>query len=253
MLEGLDQAAGLRRLQQARALHLMAFPLDGGQDADWIAVRIAELARALRALGARPVVVDASGGRVMAALGLRARHDLADLLQGERAFDTVAQATPDGIWALRADRGLEAFVASGRPAQWLFSAFARLPQAFDALVLAMPSGELACLAAPEDVVPVIAVPGDDAGMARAYATVKDLATRFGYSRFAAAVGDARGAAASTAAARGAHARLATVARSFLDAEVSFAGRLPAEGDAGPALADLAQNLLHTAATPLSLH
>ncbi len=242
---GADQAAGLRRLRAAPSLHLMAFPVTEDGGARWIA----EVAHALRALGARPVVVDATRGRLVRAFGLQPRHELMDLLDGSLRFEAVAQPTADGVWVLRADRGLEAFVASGAPAQQLFTSFARLSQGFDALLLAMPAHELACLADPSAVAPVIGLPTHDAGMTEAYATVKALASRYGYSRFAAVVRDVPGAAS----ARGAHARLATVARSFLDAEVSFAGRLPAEGDAGPALADLAQNLLHTAATPLSLH
>ena len=243
--QGADQAAGLRRLRAASSLNLMAFPVGEEGSGHWIA----DVAHALRALGARPVVLDATRGRLAQAFGLQPRHELMDLLEGRLRFESVAQSTPDGVWVLRADRGLEAFVSSGAPAQDLFTGFARLSQGFDALLLAMPAAELASLADPTAVVPVIGMPSHDAGMTGAYATVKALASRYGYSRFAAVVREAPGAAT----ARGAHARLATVARSFLDAEVSFAGRLPAGGGDGPALADLAQNLLHTAATPLSLH
>lgn len=247
---GADQAAGLRALRTAQgAMHLMAFPVDSGADAGWIA----DLARALRALGARPVVVDASRGRVVNAFGLRPRYELMDLLEGARDFEAVAASTPDGVYVLRADRGLEAFAASGAPAQRLFSGFAGLSHGFDALLLAMPAQELACLADPAEVVPVIEVPSDDDGMARAYAQVKDLVRRFGYSRFAAAVRTPRGGRAGqgAVAARGAYARLATVARRFLGADILFAGRLAEDG--GADLADLAQNLLHATATPLALH
>lgn len=242
---GADQAAGLRRLRAAPSLHLMAFPVTEDGEAGWIA----QVAHALRSLGANPVVVDATRGRVVRALGLQARHELMDLLDGRLDFDAVARSTADGVWALRADHGLEAFVSCGTPAQRLFDGFARLPHGFDALLLAMPAHELASLASPSAVVPVIVMPSHDAGMTRAYAVVKALASDYGYSRFAAVVCEAPGAAS----ARGAHARLATVARSFLDADVRFAGCLPAMDAGGPALADLAQNLLHNAATPLPLH
>lgn len=242
---GADQAAGLRRLRAVPSLNLMAFPVAEDGEARWIA----EVTHALRALGARPLVVDATRGRLARAFGLQSRHELMDLLDGRLDFESVAQPTADGVWVLRADRGLEAFVSSGAPSRRLFTGFARLSHGFDALLLAMPAHELACLANPAAVVPVIGMPSGQAGMTHAYATVKALASRYGYSRFAAVVRDAHGAAS----ARDAHARLATVARSFLDAEVSFAGRLPTHGEPGPALADLAQNLLHSAATPLSLH
>lgn len=247
---GNDQAAGLRRLVGAGAgggsLSLLAFPLaDDAPEAGWIA----ELAHALRGLGARPVVMDASRGRVLRAFGLQARYELLDLLQGAHGFDAVAPSTRDGIHVLRADRGVEAFVASGAPSADLFGGFARLSHGFDALMLAMPAAELACLASPAQVVPVVALDASDAGLTRAYATVKDLASRFGYARFAAVVHGA----GTGAGARGAQARLATVARGFLGVEVAFAGCLPASGPRASALAELAQHLLHTAATPLTLH
>lgn len=243
--QGQDQAAGLRRLLGAQALSLMAFPVSGDRDEGWIA----RVAHALRGLGARPVVMDASRGRIASAFGLRPRYELLDLLQGQRRFDAVAEATRDGIYVMRAERGLEAFVASGQSSQRLFSGFARLSHGFDALMLAMPAHELACLASPAAVVPVIAAEASDAGLTRAYATVKQLSAGFGYQRFAAVMQAAPG----QGGAHGAHARLAAVARSFLGAEVALAGCLPPQGLQEAALAELAQNLLHTAATPLTLH
>lgn len=243
--QGRDQAAGLRRLLGAGRLNLMAFPLAEGADEGWIA----QLARALRAAGSRPVVMDGSRGRLVRAFGLRPRYELLDLLQGQHQFDAVAAATREGIYVMRAEHGLEAFVASGAPSQALFSGFARLSHGFDALMLAMPAHELACVASPAQAVPVIAMDSTDAGLTRAYATIKQLASGFGYQRFAAVVRETPGGAT----ARGAHARLATVARSFLDAEVRLAGCLPQGAGGEAALAELAQNLLHTAATPLTVH
>jgi flagellar biosynthesis protein FlhG len=243
---GNDQAAGLRRMVGAPSLSLMAFPV-----APEAGVWIAQLAHTLRAMGARPVVIDAGrGGAVTRALGLNPRHELMDLLNGAAGFEAVAQVTPDGVWGLRAERGLEAFAASGAPSRQLFSGFARLSQGFDAVLLAMPAGELACLASPAQAVPVIVLEGGDSGLVRAYATLKELAAGFGYTRFALVTRGSGGAAQ----ARLAHARLAAAAQAFLNAEVSLAGWLPEPGgDAQAQLADLAQTLLHTAATPLDLH
>ena len=231
---GMDQAAGLRRwVEQAPAgprLVALALPEEGGGD-DWIA----GMAHALRAAGARPVVVDASRGRLMQAFGLRPRHDLIDLLQGSLAFEHVACRTDDGVYVVRADRGVEAFVASGAPPQQLFAGFTRLSQGFDAILLAMPLHELACLAPPPQAVPVLALEPGEEGLTRAYATVKALGTGYGYSRFAPVLQRADGAAA--------HARLAQAAQRFLRAEVLPGAHLPAA----------AAELLRTAATPLPLH
>lgn len=243
MLEaGSDQAAGLRRLVQAAPLALLAFPLDGGPGG-WIA----QLAHALRALGRKPVVLDAGRGTVATALGLRLRHDLLDLLQGERAFEAVARETADGIWVLRGDRGLDAFVASGASARQLLSGFSRLSHGFDELLLAMPASELACLAAPGRSVPVVGLDPTPAGRVDSYALVKHMATGFGYRRFACVVRHAPDAAT----ARAEHERLADAARRFLGAEITLAGWLPSD-PAGRehALARTAHTLLATAATPL---
>ena len=242
--QGLDQAAGLRRMLVAPGLNLMAFPVTAGGSDLWIA----QLAHTLRAQGMRPVVIDASRGAVARSFGLRLRHELLDLLEGALEFDRVARATPDGVWVLRAERGVEAFVASGASSRRLFSALARQSHGFDAVLLVMPAGELACLASPAHAVPVVALDSGGAGLMRAYATVKQLACDFGYNRFAVVM---RGLA-DAAQAQQAYARFAAVARTFLGAEVSMAGWLPGpSGNAAGALADLAQTLLHTAATPLA--
>jgi hypothetical protein len=239
---GSDQAAGLRRLMQAAPLALLAFPLDGGPGG-WIA----QLAHALRALGRKPVVLDAGRGAVATALGLRLRHDLLDLLQGERDFEGVAGETADGVWVLRAERGVDAFVASGAPARQLLGGFARLSHGFDELLLAMPASELACLAAPGRTVPVVGLDPTPAGRVDSYALVKHMVTGFGYRRFACVVRRVPDAAA----ARAEHERLAAAARSFLGAEITLAGWLPADAaGSDPALARTAHTLLATAATPL---
>ncbi|HZY19137.1 MAG TPA: hypothetical protein VFE82_11705 [Ramlibacter sp.] len=238
-----DQASGLRRLVAAAPMALLAFPLDGGPGA-WIA----QLAHTLRALGRKPVVLDATRGAVAAAFGLKLRHELLDLLQGERDFDGVAQPTADGVYVLRGERGIEAFVASGAPADQLLGGFSRLSQGFDELLLAMPAGELACLAAPGRSVPVLGLEASATGRVDSYALVKHMATGFGYRRFACVVRGAEDAAHAEAE----HARLAEAARRFLGAEITLAGWLPAgpEGRTG-ALARTAENLLRTAAMPLA--
>lgn len=203
------------------ALNLLPVPLVPASDKRWIA----RVAHGLRALGRRPVVLDAGGGQLATAFGLRLRHDLLDLLEGERDFDAVAQATTDGIHVLRADRGVEAYVSSGAPAAQLLGAFGRLSHGFDDLVLAMPAGELACLADPEATVPLVGLEPTPNGRVQAYALVKQLAQGFGYRRFACVVLDV----ADQHGAAGEQARLAAAAERFLQVEVALAGWLPARG------------------------
>lgn len=239
-----DQAAGLRRMAGGPSLHLLAFPVSGrGEEGG-----IARLVQALRRVGPRPVVLDATRGALAQALGLRLTHELIELLEGGQPFDVVARSTPEGIYVVRADRGVEAFVASGAPSQRLLTSFARLPHGFGAVVLAMPAAELACLASPLASVPVLMMDGSSQGMVRAYSLVKQLADGFGYRRFAAVLGGLGG----TAQARMAHERMAATARSFLGVDVALAGCLPPVDPAGAALTEIARNLLGMAATPLDL-
>lgn len=239
-----DQAAGLRRLAGRPGLHLLAFPVDSaaGQEGG-----IARLVQALHRAGPRPVVLDATRGLLALALGLRLKHELLDLLDGGLDFDTVAQATPAGVYVVRADRGVEAFVASGAPAQRLLSGFSRLSHGFGALVLAMPTAELACLASPLASVPVLVMDGSSQGLVQAYGRIKQLASRYGYQRFAAVLGGL----GDTARAHLAHERMAAAASFYLGVEVGLAGCLPSLDPTGAALTEIARNLLGMAATPLN--
>ena len=159
--QGLDQAAGLRGWLPAQpSLALRALALLPQQSALWVA----QLAQGLREIGRQPVVVDAARGAVTGAFGLRPRGDLIDLLEGRARFDAVAQESRESIHVLRADRGIEAFVASGAPARDLLAGFAALSHGFDDLLLAMPGAELACLADPADSVPLMAIEADARGV-----------------------------------------------------------------------------------------
>ncbi len=247
---GHDQAAGLRRLMGRSALHLMAFPLSprDAQASAWVG----QVARTLHSLGSRALVIDASGGEVARALGVtRPARELMDLLSGAHRFDEVACVTREGVSLVRADAGLDAFVANGGAPQDLLRGFADLSHGFEVLLLAMPAGELASLTSPHSTVPVMVADAGPQGVQQAYAVIKQLSADFGYSQFALAL---RGAA-DPAQAMAVHARLADAARTFLNAGVSLAGWIPAVGGATAhaALERLAQSLLDTASTPVFRH
>lgn len=239
--DGCDQAQGLRTVALPHRLGVMAFPLAAGP-VRWIA----QLVHALRALGRRPVVLDAHRGALTAAFGLRLRHELADLLAGARGFDSVAGVTADGVWVLRGERGLEAFADSGESPRRLLGGFERLHHGFDDLVLAMPAAELACLAAPADTVPVLGLGPDPAARVQAYGLAKDLRRAFGFERFACVVHGVRDAAHAHAL----YQSMETAGRRFLGVDVQLAGWLPAEAAPGaPAFTRTAQALLDIVSTP----
>ncbi len=250
--QGRDQAAGLRRLMGRPALNLMAFPLSAkdAQGGAWVG----QVALTLHSLGSRALVIDASGGEVARALGVsRPARELTDLLSGARRFDEVACVTREGVSLVRADAGLDAFVASGGSPNDLLRGFADLSHGFDVLLLAMPAGELASLTSPTNTVPVMVADAGPHGVQQAYATIKQLSADFGYSQFALAL---RGAV-DPGEAMAVHARVAHAARTFLNAGVSLAGWIPAAAAGGAAthaaLERLAQSLLDTASTPVFRH
>jgi hypothetical protein len=251
--QGLDQAAGLRRLMRNSTLDVVAFPVD--RELRGSGAWVARVAHSMRALGRRPVVLDGTTGEVSRALGTSSRKDLIDLLRGQDGFEEVAQSTPDGVYVLRAERGIDAFVASGAPARNLFDGFARLSHDFDTLLLVMPTAELACLADPRESVPVVAFEAGAADIASTYLVVKYLCTSFGYARFSLVVHGAEGHGHAVQE----HARFSQAAKAFLNADVSLAGWTPA-GPVDPtdtlsamAMRRIAGVLLKSASSPVFLH
>lgn len=202
------------------SMNVMSFPGEsrdkGAQD--WVA----DIARSLRTMGHRPVVVDGGSGDVSTALGVLARRDLIELLRGEQTFDEVAQVTSEGVHVIRARQGIDAFVASGAPGRELLNGFARLSHAFDVLLLVMPTSELACLAGPRDTVPVIGFTAGGADIANAYLIVKNLCLSFGYSQFSLVVHGAKSHQQAVLE----HSRFAMAARAFLSVDISLVGWTP---------------------------
>ncbi|MDZ4145132.1 MAG: hypothetical protein U1D29_11500 [Burkholderiales bacterium] len=250
---GRDQAAGLRRLMRGTTMSVVSFP-GNPKDKDthgWVA----DIARSLRAMGRRPIVVDGGSGDVSRALGVTTRRDLIELLRGDETFDDVAQVSDDGVYVIRAGQGIDAFVASGAPGRDLLDGFARLSHAFDVLLLVMPTSELACLAGPRDTVPVIGFSAGGSDIANAYLIVKNLCLSFGYSRFSLVVHDAPSHQQAVLE----HSRFAMAARAFLNVEISLVGWTPlrsanaADHLCDMALRRVADALLRSCVAASSLH
>jgi hypothetical protein len=90
-----DQAATLRRLFARPTLRLLPVllpELHCATRTSWVA----KLAQAFARHGERTLVVDAARAQIAAALGLRARFDLAHAVRGECPYDaTLVDAGPD--------------------------------------------------------------------------------------------------------------------------------------------------------------
>ncbi len=108
-----DQAATLRRLfarRQARVLPVWVSPARDAQLALWLA----KLAQAFAQAGERTLVIDAARVHVSAALGLRARHDLAHVLTGECTVTDVLLDAAPGLHVVPAARAFDAAAPTAR-------------------------------------------------------------------------------------------------------------------------------------------
>lgn len=100
-----DQAATLRRLFARPRARLLPVLLPADHHTP-LAAWVARLARCFASAGERTLVVDAARAQVAAALGLRARFDLAHALRGECAPQRALLDAGGGLSVLPAARAL---------------------------------------------------------------------------------------------------------------------------------------------------
>jgi flagellar biosynthesis protein FlhG len=219
----MDQAAGLRRLLARPAVRVL--PLASVLAPQAQALLAVQLAAALARRGARPVLLDASGGEVAAALGLRARHDLLELLEGERQFGEVALAGPEGVRVVCGARGIAALEHADETG-WreLFAAFGALREPADFVLLNLaPGGLQAARRATGGAHEVVLALGTQAReVTGAYALVKAALRLHGQRRFRLLFTGTVPLQAQPLAAR-----MRVAARRFLDVELGYGGALPA--------------------------
>jgi flagellar biosynthesis protein FlhG len=227
----MDQAAGLRRLLARPAVRVL--PLASVLAPQAQALLAVQFAAALARRGARPVLLDASGGEVAEALGLEARHDLLELLEGRRQFGEVALAGPEGARVVCGARGLAALEHAG-DAGWreLFGAFGALIEPAGLVLLNLaPGGLQAARRATGGAREVVLALGTQArDVTGAYALVKAAMRLHGQRRFRLLFAGATPLQAQPLAAR-----MSEAARRFLGAELDYGGALPAPFAAGDLL------------------
>jgi flagellar biosynthesis protein FlhG len=131
-----DQAAGLRRLFDVGPRLL---PVVGARD-DETTVALAHLAQALARAGERTLVLDCARAQIAAALGLRARFDLAHLARGEC---TPAQAVLDGGAGLAVVAAARAAACARGDRGALLAPLAGRLAVFDLVVLALQATQCA--------------------------------------------------------------------------------------------------------------
>jgi flagellar biosynthesis protein FlhG len=221
----LDQAAGLRRMLGRPAVRVL--PLASSMDGAAQAALALRLAGALLQLGNRVVVLDASRGEVAAALGLAARRDLLELLQGEKEFADVALAGPEGLRVVPAARGIDLLEQAGAARYHdLFGAFAALSEPADLVLLNCAPGDVhpACRAASGGREVVLALQTDAESVTDAYALIKTALRRDGQHSFRMLF-----SGASPLEAGPLLGRMSAAALRFLEVELRSGGVIPRTG------------------------
>ncbi|HEV8502818.1 MAG TPA: hypothetical protein VGR63_14665 [Casimicrobiaceae bacterium] len=208
-----DQATGLRRLFVRTATPVGAI---AGVDAD---AAIVALAAACADVGERVLIIDRSRGGIAGQAGLRARHELWHVLEGDVTIDMALLPLADHVTLLPAARGLD-LVAAERH-DWrkgVATALGRMAATFDTwLVHGLPPAAEGCAR------PLFTVAPSRAGVTDIYARIKALASSQGRRHFGIVATRTAGDAAGEAVFAG----LAATARRFLGVELAYCGCWPA--------------------------
>jgi flagellar biosynthesis protein FlhG len=218
-----DQAEGLRRLLDRSGLRVVSITAGAGGNTG----AIVNLAGALAEIGSDVLILDehpAAHG-VTAALGLKARFDLEDVISRKRELDEVIVRGPDGILILplaRAARSLSQLPAIEQ--QRLVERCGRLGFPVDTLLVdAAPGGASAFLwpgTAAREV--IVLTGGSAAAITAAYAAIKQLSNEFARREFHVLVSNV----ASESEARAIFGNMARVARRYLQVSLDFMGHVP---------------------------
>jgi MinD-like ATPase involved in chromosome partitioning or flagellar assembly len=220
-----DQAAGLRSLFARRALRIL--PVLPAGDPAGQGCCAALLAREIAATGRQVILLDETGACARP-LGVKARHDLLTLIEGEQEFEGVAVRAAPNLRYVAAGEGLPVLINADAAGEQFFHGFLNLNEPADTLVLNLagtpsPQGAMwlpgLAASAPHLLVAGIA----DADLTGAYAAIKQA---YSGARVPPAFRLLVSGAASERAARQVAAKIAEAARRFLNAQVEYAGFVP---------------------------
>jgi flagellar biosynthesis protein FlhG len=216
-----DQAEGLRRLLDRHGLRVVSVSAGGKPGA------IINLAGALAELGKDVLIFDANPAAqgVAAALGLKVRFDLEDVIRRERELDEVIVRGPAGIRILPLAGGARSLAQlSPHDQQWLVERCGRLAYPVDTLLVdAAPGRSSASLwpgTAAQEV--IVLAGGGAAAITSAYTQIKQLAGEFARREFHILVSNV----ASEDEARTIFGNMARVARRYLQVSLEFMGHIP---------------------------
>lgn len=225
MLDGNDQAEGLRKMLSAGRVRTIAvFGARAGCGATTIAVN---LGAALAAAGRSVLLVDEhfGPGNACGLLGVSTRLDLRHALSGDSLFAGVVHGRPSGLMLLPAASGARALGRMSPVARELAVAELRISDSWCDIVLvdalAPAAGRRAMFGAATQEA-LIVLEANPVSITQAYATMKRLRREHGIDHFRAVISRGADAAAADRAA----ANLTQAARGFLDATVEYAAAIP---------------------------
>ena len=188
---------------------------------------IVNLAGALAELGSDVLILDESPAAhgVTAALGLKARFDLEDVIRRERDLDEVIVRGPAGILILPLARGARSLAQLPAPEQQrLVERCGRLGFPVDTLLVDAAPGSASALvwpgAAAQEV--IVLAGGSAAAITAAYALIKRLSNEFARREFHVLICNV----ASESEARTIFANMARVARRYLQVSLDLMGHVP---------------------------
>ena len=219
-----DQAAGLRRLFGSGETRIVTFA--SANSGVGKSVLVANLAAALAKLGQQVVVVDESPQRgVAACLGGNARHDLLQVIDGEKTLDEVFARMGSGVRVLPVARAVKQLGQLNQRQQTaLIDSLTGMTQPADVILvdasLDHPLGFSPFGLAAHEAVIVIAA--NSHSITDAYALIKKVSLGYARRRFRLLVNKGRSAAEAEAI----HRNMAQVSQGRGLAHLAYAGFVP---------------------------
>lgn len=220
-----DQAEGLRRLLDRSGLRVVS--INAGAGGRGTTGAIVNLAGALAELGSDVLILDAhpAAHGVIAALGLKARFDLEDVIRRERDLDEVIVRGPGGILILPLARGVHSLAQLPAPEQQrLVERCGRLGFPVDTLLVDTALGNAGALLWPGTAAQevIVLAGGSASAITAAYSLIKRLSNEFARREFHVLVSNV----ASESEARTIFSNMAGVARRYLQVSLDFMGHVP---------------------------
>lgn len=221
----LDQAAGLRNMQGAKPVKVLAVTSGkGGVGKTNFSVN---LAVSLSRRGHKVMLMDADLGlaNVDVMLGLQPKYNISHVLAGERSLDEVVVEGPEGVLVVPAASGIK-HMAELSPEEnaGLIRAFSEIGQDIDYLIVDTAAGisdSVVSFARASNEV-IVVVCDEPASLTDGYAMIKVLSRDYHVERFHVLANMTSGADGG----RKLFGKLASVTDRFLDVTLNYLGEIP---------------------------